>query len=340
MFLKKVNTNTGLRTERSINCSGVLLNKNHIPELLEKDYFVKSFKLDGDAPKQFIKAYFHGEAACLKRHKPNSWCGYIAKTAEKWYPVESVMEYMMNRIGQVLGLDMNTCRLVQANGQIRFLSRYFRGENERLVHGAEICGAYLEDMSLAEEIANHKKSARELFTFQFVTAAIQSVYPEHSEILILQLAKMIAFDAITGNDDRHFYNWGVLDSSIKTKKPPKFAPLYDSARGLLWNWSDDNIAANLRNHFTGGRKIVKYIQAAAPRISIEGNSAVNHFELLAFLRRFNPDYATIINEMTAIRNEEAVLKMLEREFYGLFVRQRCEAITLILKERFNQIRRL
>lgn len=340
MFKKKKNTSTGLRIETSINRSGILLNEHIIPVLPEKDYYVKNFKLDGDAPKQFIKAYFHEDADCVKRRQRNSWCSYIAKTAEKWYPVESVTEYMINRIGQVLGLNMNTCRLVKANDQIRFLSRYFRSEDERLVHGAEICGAYLEDMPLAEEIANDKKSARELFTFQFVTAAIRSVYPEHSDSLIRQLVKMIVFDAITGNDDRHFYNWGILDSIKKTKKPPKFAPLYDSARGLFWNWSDDNLAVQLQHHYTGGRKIVKYIENAAPRISLEGNSAANHFELVAYLKRLNPAFAVVANELTVEEKEAAVLRMLEKEFHPLFVRQRCEAITLILKERFNQTRRL
>lgn len=163
MFQKKKLSVNGLRIEKSINYSGVLLNERLNPDLLNKDYFIKNYKLDGDAPKQFNKAYFNGERNCVKRSQPNSWCGYIAKTAEKWYPVKSVTEYMINRIGQVLGIEMNECRLVKANSQVRFLSRYFIAKNERLVHGAEICGAYLEDMPLAEEIANNKKSARELF---------------------------------------------------------------------------------------------------------------------------------------------------------------------------------
>ncbi len=339
-FAKKIPSNTGLRVETSKNISGVVLNTSQILLLEEKNYFVKDFKLDGDAPKQFIKAYFHRDDLCVKRTLPNSWCSYIAKTAEKWYPVESVTEYMMNRIGQTLGLHMNGCKLVRANGQIRFLSRYFRGKDERLVHGAEICGAYLEDMPFAEAVANDKKSARELFTFQFVRAAIQSIYPLHSSSLIKSLVKMIIFDAITGNDDRHFYNWGILDNIKKSKKPPKFAPLYDSARGLLWNWSDDNIAIQLQHHYSGGQKIVKYIQKATPRISINGNSTVNHFELVAFLKGENANFAATLAGMVTVENETAVLKMLEKEFHPLLVIQRSTAITLIIQERFNKLRNL
>ena len=86
--------------------------------LKEGNYNVVDINLDGDAPKQFIKAYFHTQGGKVKKSKPASWIAFIAKTAEKWYPHESVIEFMINRIGEELGLKMNGIRLVRANGQI------------------------------------------------------------------------------------------------------------------------------------------------------------------------------------------------------------------------------
>src|SRR2546423_66537 len=111
---------SGLRIEKSQYCSGVILNESSIYLLREENYRVKSYQLDGDAPKQFIKAYFPEDGGVVKKNHPQSWCSYIAKTAEKWYPVESVVEYMINRIGQELGLRMNEVKLVKANTQVRF----------------------------------------------------------------------------------------------------------------------------------------------------------------------------------------------------------------------------
>lgn len=91
---------------------------------------------------------------------------------------------MINRIGQVLGLRMNEIMLARINGQIRFLSKFFRNSTEILIHGAEICGDYLSDRDMAAEIANSKATARELFTFEFITAAIASVFPRHSAHII------------------------------------------------------------------------------------------------------------------------------------------------------------
>jgi len=327
-----------LRVEVSKNSSGKINNENSISLLKEANYILKDYKLDGDAPKQFIKAYFYSKGSTVRKSSPNSWFAYIAKTAEKWYPHESVIEYMINRIGQVIGLNMNEIKLVRANGQIRFLSKYFLIKDEQLIHGAEICGAYLEDMPMAQEIANHKTTSRELFTFEFIKEAVRTVYPSCFEKLLEDLVKMIAFDAVTGNNDRHFYNWGIIDTMKKTSKVPIFAPIYDSARGLLWNISDENTKNFIKTHRQGGKKFEHYIEDASPRISIESNTKANHFELIDFIKRYNAEYKSIINGLASVENEVKVLTMLQKEFYPLFITERCELITLILKTRFKKIR--
>lgn len=338
-----------LRKEKSKNNSGRLLGENSIPLLKKENYFVKAdVPLDGDAPKQFIKAYFYEEGSTIRKNSRASWPSFIAKTAEKWYPHESVIEYMMNRVGQVLGLHMNEVRLVRANEQIRFLSRYFLKADEKLVHGAEICGQHLGDMDLAEEIALNRKTARELFTFQFIRDAIRTVYPDSFEKITCELVKMIVFDGLTGNNDRHFYNWGVIDTKKKTGKIPTFAPLYDSARGMLWHMSEDKIRLNLREYEqykkTGvgkiGNKIVNYIAEAAPRISIEGNMKANHFELIDFVARYNPEYRAIVTQLSTREKEEKVFELLREEFYPMFSTERQKLLSIILRQRFETIRNL
>jgi HipA-like C-terminal domain len=327
-----------LRKEQSINSSGKLQNEHIIPLLREQDYIVKNYDLDGDAPKQFIRAYFFNGDSKVRKSSSGSWVPYIAKTAEKWYPHESVIEYMINRIGQVLGLKMNEIKLVKSNGQIRFLSKFFLSKNEKLVHGAEICGEYLDDIPLAKEIANHKTTSRELFTFEFIKDAVRTVFPGCFESLLCELVKMIAFDALAGNNDRHFYNWGVIDTKKKTSKLPTFAPLYDSARGLLWNVSDENCKHFLKLHKQNGKKVVNYIEEASPRISIEENKEANHFQLIDFIKIYNKEYKQIVLSLASNENQEKVIRMLQKEFFPMFILERCELIKTIIEARFNRIR--
>jgi len=221
----KVITNEKLRIESSLNYSGELLNNNKIEKFCEKDYNIRKLNLDGDAPKQFIKVcYFQADCGVRKKW-PNSWYPYIAKTAEKWYPHESVIEYLINRIGQTLNLLMNEIKLVAINTQIRFLSKYFLVEGQKLIHGAEICGEHLGDMEMAKQIADHKKTACDLFTFEFIKDAIRSVFPQDFELITNDIVRMITFDGLVGNNNRHFYNWGAIDGLKITKRRLTFAPI-------------------------------------------------------------------------------------------------------------------
>lgn len=330
--------NSSLRQEKSQNISGKLENFNKIPVLREDRYYVLDQGLDGDAPKQFIKAYFFESNSGVKKRNLNTWIPFIAKSAEKWYPHESVVEYMINRIGIELGLIMNQVKLVVANKQIRFLSRFFLKTNEVLVHGAEICGEYLADRDMAAEIANSKKTSRELFTFEFICDALRSVFPEASEALIRDLVRMITFDAIVGNNDRHFYNWGVINTVKKSGKTPKFAPIYDSARGLLWNESEENVVKHHASDQKGGKKIVNYITEAKPRISIENDADINHFRLIKFITNLEPGYREIIEELVTDEKEKRVFSMLHKDIFKYFSKERKELICLILSERFKELR--
>ncbi len=235
---------------------------------------------------------------------------------------------------------MNEIRLVWVNKQIRFLSKFFLKDGEELIHGAEICGEHLGDRDLAKEIANDRRSSRELFTFEFIKESIRNVFPESFDNLFVGVVKMIIFDAVVGNNDRHFYNWGVIRTQIKSSKLPTFAPLYDSARGLFWNCTEAQIKGYLDEYSKNGKKIVNYIEKACPRISIADNIQANHFELINYLIRLSDEYVCLIEEFSSVENELKVLNMIRQEFSLILTSTRLELISLILRKRFEKIRRL
>lgn len=184
---------------------------------LRKGYHIleQEKSVGGDAPKDFIRVYEYGHG--FKR-SPKSWPAYISKVGHKWYPVESITEFLLNRIGETLGLNMASSCLMAAGEQIRFLSRYFLSSNEQLVHGAQIFAGYMADDEIVEEIERMGMS-RDFFTFHFVEASLRHQFPDHAEKLLEGFTKLLLFDAITGNNDRHFYNWGVITDITDTSHP-------------------------------------------------------------------------------------------------------------------------
>ncbi len=324
---------------QSLNNSGKLKDSNKIPLLKESHYYVKNYDLDGDAPKEFIRVYEYKKNSGIRKNYLKTWTPYIAKSAEKWYPHESVIEYVINKIGETIGLEMNETKLYCINKQIRFLSKYFLKSNEQLIHGAEICGQYLDDSEMAKEIAENVDTARDLFSFEFIEDAIRVIFPKVHEEIIFDLIKMIAFDAIVGNNDRHFYNWGVISKVKKSPGSSRFSPIYDSARGLLWNFSDETIKKYFEAKKNGGMKVDKYINNAKPRISIEKNKNANHFELIKSLKS-NAIYKALIDELVSIENENKVIDLYVKEFKRFFIIERNELILYIIKKRFELIRKL
>lgn len=122
-----------------------------IPTLKNSHYEVLNVKISGEAPKDFICVYEHG---LCRKAKLSTWIKYIAKVGHKWYPIESIIEHLLNRIGEEIGLNVAQSKLMFVGEQLRFLSKYFLQSDERLIHGAEIFSAYLEDDSFVENITN------------------------------------------------------------------------------------------------------------------------------------------------------------------------------------------
>src|SRR5690625_7874452 len=100
------------------------------------------------------------------------------------------------------------------------------------MHGAEIYAVYLnEDISFIDEIEDNKLSP-EFFTLNFTYESFKNSFPKYYKELFCDLLEMLTFDAITGNNDRHFYNWGEV-TDIQNIKIHRFAPIYDNIRVLL-----------------------------------------------------------------------------------------------------------
>lgn len=103
----KLNCKKKLKREKSANYSGELLNLGKITILKEANYCIEPVDLDGDAPKRFIRAYFYESGGAVYKSRIKTWKAYIAKSANKWYPHESVTEFLINKIGETIGLNVN-----------------------------------------------------------------------------------------------------------------------------------------------------------------------------------------------------------------------------------------
>lgn len=304
------------------------------------NYFVDdSVTIDGDAPKKFIGVYDYAQLDSKHKINCKNWIRYIAKTGHKWYPIESITELLLNRLGVIFGLQMADSRIAMIGSQLRFLSRYFLNpEKEELVHGADILAGFLnEDSPAFVEEVDKQKLTREWFTFQFVENAISNMFLYRKDEIMHELSKLIIFDALVGNNDRHFFNWGVV-RSIEGCFQPYFSPIYDTARGLFWNYSEAKLIDIVEVNKTIDNHIRKYCKDSRPKIGWENEKNLNHFRL--FEKIYTNEYYISSDEIKQLLNSSVLEKMLmevRQNFHSLMSVNRITMICKCLEYRFNEL---
>ncbi len=304
-----------------------------IPPIKNRNMILRDETVGGDAPKDFIKMYRFGES---RRSPRKQWASFIAKVGQKWYPNESVTEHLLTRIGQVFGLNVADSCLMRIDGQIRFLSKYFLKKDQNLVHGAQIFAGYLEDDEFVATVEKENLS-HELFTFQFVEQAIMGQFPLVAHELMVEFVRMVAYDAIVGNNDRHYYNWGVIQNDLSDNKKVEFAPIYDTARALFWNHSDHKLCDVYHSKDKTRREVFlqRYIEQSQPKTGWNDQERVNHFELINRIANDYPKYRPILLDAAERVNIEAVKRLLEQEFCNFMIPERREYIVECLSQRLD-----
>lgn len=310
-----------------------------VPHLKRSCYFFDRSlgSIAGDAPKDFIKVFEPERSECLKTKK-KTWVPYIAKVGMKYYPNESITEQLISDIGRWCGFDMAHLKLYVVQGQVRFCSEYFLSKGERLVHGAEIYSRYLNSSDFVEQVEAEKKEP-EFFDYEFARSALLAMFPRQYPKIEKKLVLMLLFDALVGNNDRHMYNWGVV-IDVVTNECLRFAPIYDSARGLFWNTRADGLDKYW--HVKTGQlsldHLFKYANAAKPRIGKSITEPCNHFELIEFIHCSKErDLSETLEQHLKSLDISVILRKIEEHYATLLGERRLKTILTLLQHRHERL---
>ena len=320
-----------------INLSGFYPKQGEI-EVAKKHCYtiIENISVTGDAPKDIIRYYEFGKA--LKKSYKN-WSIYIAKLGHKYYPMESITEQLISDIGSSYGFKMANSKICFIGGQIRFFSLYFLdNKNEELFHGADIYAGFLNnDIEFVDEVED-KKMTQDFFTIEFTKKVIKHSFPNENTLIFNSFMRMLFFDGLVGNNDRHMYNWGVV-RDIFGEQNPYFSQIYDTARGLLWNMTDMKINDIVKDKNSLQNSVKKYCNNSKPKIGIENEKFVNHFKLIDSYKEHykNDDLIMDIFDKNMIYK---VIKLLNSKYKKLISNNRRLLITEILKYRFDKLKEI
>ena len=111
-----------------------------------------------------------------------------------------------------------------------------RGQfREDLIHGADLISLVDKKFAAME----NKKEKRKVYTLDVTVKAIRKYVKKHpgSHGVWGQFFELLAFDALIGGTDRHYYNWGILEDA-DSGNFLRLAPAFDNGLSLLWKMDE------------------------------------------------------------------------------------------------------
>lgn len=212
----------------------------------------------GAAPKFILRSLMDDE----------DW--YIAKGAESAGSIETLTELLNNMLGERLGFPMAHAGLLKADDELRFASHNFQREGETLIHGSVLYRDVFGD-DLAGVGKNNWDEQR-TYDISFIRELLEQVCGEDHTQLFSRLVEMLVFDALIGSMDRHMQNWGLL-ATVTEPRTYRFAPIFDSARALLWNYDE----SKLEKLTEIPQALVGYVNRSRPKIGKQSAGRGNKY---------------------------------------------------------------
>lgn len=185
---------------------------------------------------------------------------------------EACSEKMSYEIAKILGYDCARIELAKdTNGTLGILNYLFVdiGNTEHM-DAISYLNKHSDERPIYYTISNIKKALDEL-----------------DENLFRDFIKIMIFDALIGEQDRHEENWGIQ----RIGNQYKISPIYDNGDNLLRNFKDEVYA---EEYYSGKKDFDAYIQKSKTIIYKEDHKKqYKHFELIEYL---NQNYSTIVHQ--------------------------------------------
>lgn len=150
---------------------------------------------------------------------------YYFKEPESRYPWEHWTEIAASKIGQTFKFNVLDYNIGVLDDRVGCISQSMISSHDELIHGQQL---------LTQIKPKFEKKKGTDHTFQLILEVFQDVKLKH---LLGDFLKMLVFDSIIGNRDRHQQNWGFIRSVKVSMKNDKLdAKVFNFKKRGFWNF--------------------------------------------------------------------------------------------------------
>ncbi len=225
---------------------------------------------------------------------------------------EACSEKMSYEIAKVLGYDCARIELAKDDNGILGVLNYLFVDIGNTEH-----------IDAVSYLNIHDNERPDYYTI----SNIKKVLDELDKNLFNDFIKIMIFDALVGEQDRHEENWGIETICEKYK----ISPLYDNGCNLLRNFKDEAYA---EKYYRGIKSFDAYINNSETIIYKENNKKkYKHFELIGYL---NSEYHEVVQiEIKKLESltDEIINDIVNKIPDELLTKKHKEYIIIYLKKR-------
>lgn len=235
---------------------------------------------------------------------------------------EACSEKLSYEIAKVLGYECAHIELaLDENNKLGILNYLFVNIHEE------------EHIDAIAYIKKENEKRSEFYTLENIKKILDTLNTD----LFYQFLKIMIFDALIGEQDRHEENWGM----IKKNGIYKLSPLYDNGCNLLREFHEKEYA---EKYYSGLKDFNSYIRRSKTLIYKNDGSTYKHFELIEDLYKKYPEQIKkeILNleKLTDLKIENIVNKIPDniitekhKEYIIKYIKERKILLLNIIKER-------
>lgn len=185
---------------------------------------------------------------------------------------ESCSEKVSYEIANVLDYECAEIEFAKdENGVLGILNYFFSDKNKNQTH-----------MDIISYINRNNVSREEFYTVDNIKKCLDKI----DKKLFGGFIRIMVFDALVGEQDRHEENWGLTCIDGKYK----ISPLYDNGCSLLREFYNEE---NAQRYYSGERSFEAFINRSKTYICKDSRRKYKHFELI---KELYTEYTTIVTK--------------------------------------------
>lgn len=260
---------------------------------------------------------------------------YEPRTKEKYmikYPTETTdgkilgenwAEKLATEIGKIIGIPVQESFLATKEEKQGVLIKYSLKEHEILEQASILLKASFPDFIVDKPI---------FYTFNSIEYCIKGKGLKEERKILEDFYKMIFFDAVIGNTDRHCENWGLAKNY--KNKTNRLIEAYDNSSSL---GRDKNTGHKLPKTED---EIKRYARKAKSSIRVNEKERIDHYSVLRTILEDYPEKKDTFRDMIEKLTDDKVNCIINNIPEDFMEEKIKDFVKKLIKERINQIKEI